>query len=89
MCMYMYMYIVSCTYDNYMYMYAYTTSRSCSIETVVSLQATAVMDSFKSSFMQALSSSPTSMCDTCPLKQLHSLCQNLEGESTVCVCVCV
>ena len=52
-------------------------------------QATAVMDSFKSSFQQALNSSPSAMCDSCPLKQLHLLCQNLEGTSCVCVCVCV
>ena len=42
------------------------------------------MDSFKTSFVQALNSSPTAMCDSCPLRQLHLLCQNLEG---VCVCV--
>lgn len=44
--------------------------------------ATAVMDSFKSSFLHALNSSPTAMCENCPLQQLHALCQNLEGVST-------
>ena len=45
-------------------------------------QATAVMDSFKSSFVEALNSSPSAMCDSCPLKQLHLLCQSLEGQET-------
>ncbi|CAI8050536.1 hypothetical protein GBAR_LOCUS27743, partial [Geodia barretti] len=40
------------------------------------------MDSFKSSFVEALNSSPSAMCDSCPLKQLHLLCQSLEGVST-------
>ncbi len=43
--------------------------------------ASAVLESFKSSFVHALSvSQPAALCDTCPLQQLHDLCLSMEGE---------
>ncbi len=43
--------------------------------------ASAVLESFKSSFVHALSvTQPAALCDTCPLQQLHDLCQTIEGE---------
>ena len=45
------------------------------------LQATAVVDTFKSTFVHALSVAlPAALCDSCPLKQLHDLYQGINGE---------
>ena len=45
-------------------------------------QASKVLESFKSVFANALAATrPSStLCDTCPLQQLHELCQSIEGE---------
>ncbi len=47
------------------------------------LQVFKILDSFKASFVHALSvGMPAALCDSCPLQLLHTLCKNLEGMYT-------